>query len=85
MHQECELFLPAPEPEGEEIIKAEIWHKNHGRFKLTEIQKAIARMLGLSVLKVWKCVSSDSFGIAFCLPIKVGEEMGSSEDSLGGQ
>ncbi len=67
------------------MIKTEIWHKIHRRFKLKEIKKAIARLLGLSVLKVWKCVSSDGFGIAFCLPVKVGEEMGRSEDSLGRQ
>jgi hypothetical protein len=36
------------------MIKAELWHEIHSRFKLNETKKAIARTLGLSVLTVRK-------------------------------
>lgn len=36
------------------MIKSEIWHEIHSRFKLKETKKAIARTLGLSILTVRK-------------------------------
>jgi hypothetical protein len=49
MHQERVLFLPALSPEGDGMIKSEIWHEIHSRFKLKDTKKAIARTLGLSI------------------------------------
>ena len=54
MHQERVLFLPALSPEGDGMIKSEIWHESHSRFKLKETKKAIARTLGLSILTIRK-------------------------------
>jgi DNA invertase Pin-like site-specific DNA recombinase len=54
MQQERVLFLPATVPGGDGMIKSEIWHEIHSRFKLKETKKAIARTLGLSILTVRK-------------------------------
>ena len=54
MHQERVLFLPAISSEGERMVKADLWHEIHSRFKLRESKKSIARTLGLSILTVRK-------------------------------
>ena len=42
MHQERVLFLPAISSEGERMVKADLWHEIHSRFKLKESKKSIA-------------------------------------------
>jgi transposase len=54
MQQERVLFLPATVLEGEGMVKSDLWHEIHSRFKLKETKKAIARTLGLSILTVRK-------------------------------
>lgn len=36
------------------MVKADLWHEIHSRFKLRESKKSIARTLGLSILTVRK-------------------------------
>jgi hypothetical protein len=54
MQREHVLFLPATVLEGEGMVKSDLWHEIHSRFKLKETKKAIARTLGLSILTVRK-------------------------------
>jgi hypothetical protein len=54
MNQQQICFLPAIEPGGDDMIKAELWHEIHSRFKLKEKKKSIARTIGLSVQTVRK-------------------------------
>jgi integrase len=42
MQQERVLFLPATVLEGEGMVKSDLWHEIHSRFKLKETKKAIA-------------------------------------------
>ena len=42
-------FLPAISPGGEDMVKGDLWQEIHGRFKLKESKKSIARALGLSI------------------------------------
>jgi transposase len=46
-------LLPAVEP-GEDMVKGDLWHEIHSRFKLQETKKSIARSVGLSVQTVRK-------------------------------
>lgn len=48
------IFLPMLISEGRDMVKAELWHEIHSRFKLKESKKSIARSLGLSVQTVRK-------------------------------
>ena len=48
------MYLPAISSEGERMVKADLWHEIHSRFKLRESKKSIARTLGLSILTVRK-------------------------------
>ena len=36
MNQQQVFFLPAVEPGGDNMIKADLWHEIHSRFKLKE-------------------------------------------------
>jgi len=36
------------------MVKADLWHEIHSRFKLRESKKSIARTLGLSILTIRK-------------------------------
>jgi hypothetical protein len=46
-------LLPAVEPGGD-MVKGDLWHETHSRFKLKETKKSIARAVGLSVQTVRK-------------------------------
>jgi hypothetical protein len=46
-------LLPAVEPGGD-MVKDDLWHEIHSRFKLQETKKSIARAVGLSVQTVRK-------------------------------
>ena len=47
-------LLPIDKSGGKEMIKAELWHEIHSRFKLKEPKKSIARSLGIDVRTVRK-------------------------------
>jgi transposase len=52
MAQNGVSFLPAINPGGEDMVKGDLWHEIHSRFKLKETKKSIARSVGLSVQTV---------------------------------
>jgi hypothetical protein len=41
-------LLPAIRPGGEDMVKGDLWHEIHSRFKLKETKKSIARAMRLS-------------------------------------
>ena len=47
-------LLPMITSGGETMIKGDLWHEIHSRFKLKEAKKAIAGSLGLDVRTVCK-------------------------------
>jgi uncharacterized protein (UPF0128 family) len=53
-------FLPAVKSGGEEMVKGELWHEIHSRFKLKETKKSIARAIGLSIQTVRKILRQGS-------------------------
>jgi len=50
--RETLYLLPTNRSGGKDMIKAELWHEIHSRFKLKESKKSIARSLGISVQTV---------------------------------
>jgi len=59
MEQKKEIILPTIESGGEGMVKGELWHEIHSRFKLKESKKSIARTLGLSVQTVRKVLRQE--------------------------
>lgn len=57
MRQNQLYFLPKASSGGTEMIKGEIWHEIHSRFKLKESKKSIARNLDLDVRTVRRILS----------------------------
>jgi len=53
-NQKALYLLPIKESGGKDIVKAELWHEIHSRFKLKEPKKSIARSLGIDVRTVRK-------------------------------
>ena len=47
-------FLPIIGSGGMKMVKHEVWHEIHSRFRLKESKKSIARSVGLSVQTVRK-------------------------------
>jgi len=47
-------FLPILSSGGRDMVKQELWHEIHSRFKPKEPKKSIARTVGLSVQTVRK-------------------------------
>jgi transposase len=47
-------FLPAISPGGEDMVKGDLWHEIHSRWKLKESKKSIARALQLDIKTVRK-------------------------------
>jgi transposase len=54
MEQSTVCLLPVIASGGNDMVKADVWHEIHSRFKLKETKKAIARCVGLSVQTVRK-------------------------------
>jgi DNA invertase Pin-like site-specific DNA recombinase len=52
-------FLPMIVSGGGEMIRDELWHEIHSRFKLKESKKSIARSVGVSVQTVRKILKED--------------------------
>ena len=45
---------PMNQSGGEDMVKGDLWHEIHRRFRLKEKKRAIARLLGLDVRTVRK-------------------------------
>lgn len=52
MHEEAVTMFPMIVSGGSDMVKADVWHEIHSRFKLKESRKSIARSVGLSVQTV---------------------------------
>jgi transposase len=52
-------FLPMIVSGGREMIRHELWHEIHSRFRLKESKKSIARSVGVSVQTVRKILQED--------------------------
>ena len=57
MRQNQLYLLPILSSGGSEMVKGNIWHEIHSRFKLNESKKSIARNLNLDVRTVRKILS----------------------------
>ena len=57
MRQNQLYLLPILSSGGSEMVKGDIWHEIHSRFKLNESKKSIARNLNLDVRTVRKILS----------------------------
>jgi transposase len=54
------MFLPMSVSEGDGMIKTELWHEIHSRFRLKETKKSIARALGLHIQTIRKVLQQSS-------------------------
>jgi transposase len=59
MNNQDVSFLPRTSLGGREMIKHELWHEIHSRFRLKESKKSIAHSVGVSVQTVRKILTQD--------------------------
>jgi len=58
-------LLPIDKSGGKDMIKAELWHEIHTRYKLKESKKSIARSLRIDLRTVRKILRYHPFLLCF--------------------